>query len=356
MGELNLGRVVGPQGPQGNPGRDGMQGVQGEPGPPGAPGAPATINGRNILTLTAEAPVKATQVGDTLTIGLEGGAVSNRNLLDNWYFADPINQRGQAEYLVSGYTIDRWTINRATISLSSDGLSLTVKDGEANGYISTIIEANRLQTGSIYTLSLLTGDDLYFFSFRFNKVGDFNVFSSKKNNVQLQFVANSGIQSYTIILILHGSLTSSIFRAAKLELGPVQTLAHQDASGNWVLNDPPPNKALELAKCQRYQCLVGTSLLGNGYVDSKSIAAYICAPTPAPLRGKPALIDIHNNGGNLVVMGVSGPQTVPLSNCTVYSRDDNCVVLKIPGISETPGTPVSVYLLGELPLLLDANL
>ena len=42
--------------------------------------------------------------------------------------------------------------------------------------------------------------------------------------------------------------------AAKLELGPVQTLAHQDASGNWVLNDPPPNKALELLKCQRYFC------------------------------------------------------------------------------------------------------
>lgn len=40
--------------------------------------------------------------------------------------------------------------------------------------------------------------------------------------------------------------------AAKLELGPVQTLAHQDTDGNWVLNDPPPNKALELAKCQRY--------------------------------------------------------------------------------------------------------
>ena len=24
--------------------------------------------------------------------------VSNPNLLDNWYFADPVNQRGQAEY------------------------------------------------------------------------------------------------------------------------------------------------------------------------------------------------------------------------------------------------------------------
>ena len=41
-------------------------------------------------------------------------------------------------------------------------------------------------------------------------------------------------------------------KAAKLELGPVQTLAHKDENGNWILNDPPPSKALELAKCQRY--------------------------------------------------------------------------------------------------------
>ena len=42
-------------------------------------------------------------------------------------------------------------------------------------------------------------------------------------------------------------------QAAKLELGTVQTLAHQDDFGNWVLNDPPPDKTLELLKCQRYQ-------------------------------------------------------------------------------------------------------
>ena len=46
--------------------------------------------------------------------------------------------------------------------------------------------------------------------------------------------------------------STSYLKAVKLELGPVQTLAHQDADGNWVLNDPPPNKALELLKCQRY--------------------------------------------------------------------------------------------------------
>jgi len=43
----------------------------------------------------------------------------------------------------------------------------------------------------------------------------------------------------------------------KLELGSVQTLASQNADGTWELNDPPPNKALELLKCQRYQYVWG---------------------------------------------------------------------------------------------------
>ena len=47
--------------------------------------------------------------------------------------------------------------------------------------------------------------------------------------------------------------------AVKLELGPVQTLAHKEGD-TWVLNDPPPNKALELAKCQRYFCREETSI------------------------------------------------------------------------------------------------
>lgn len=40
-----------------------------------------------------------------------------------------------------------------------------------------------------------------------------------------------------------------IVMAVKLELGSIQTLAHQDADGNWILNDPPPDKGMELLKC-----------------------------------------------------------------------------------------------------------
>ena len=38
------------------------------------------------------------------------GIRNNDNLLDNWYLADPINQRGQKEYTGARYTIDRWKL------------------------------------------------------------------------------------------------------------------------------------------------------------------------------------------------------------------------------------------------------
>ena len=46
--------------------------------------------------------------------------------------------------------------------------------------------------------------------------------------------------------------------AVKLERGNSQTLAHQDAQGNWVINDIP-DKAQELWKCQRYYQLFSSA-------------------------------------------------------------------------------------------------
>jgi hypothetical protein len=44
--------------------------------------------------------------------------------------------------------------------------------------------------------------------------------------------------------------------AVKLELGSVQTLAHQDVDGNWVLNEIP-NYAEQLAICSQYDPTTG---------------------------------------------------------------------------------------------------
>ena len=52
------------------------------------------------------------------------GIRNNDNLLDNWYLADPINQRGQKEYTGARYTIDRWKLWSADgqLSIADDGI------------------------------------------------------------------------------------------------------------------------------------------------------------------------------------------------------------------------------------------
>lgn len=83
-------------------------------------------------------------------------------------------------------------------------------------------------------------------------------------------------------------------KAIKLEQGPVQTLAHQDADGNWVLNAPPPNKALELLKCQQYY--LGFSRwefwpivdVQQNYID-------FSIPGPVKMRTAPSIHNLVSN-------------------------------------------------------------
>lgn len=48
------------------------------------------------------------------------GVHSNENLLDNWYFPDPINQRGQEEYTGRRiYCIDRWALHAGNTTFNT---------------------------------------------------------------------------------------------------------------------------------------------------------------------------------------------------------------------------------------------
>ena len=52
---------------------------------------------------------------------------------------------------------------------------------------------------------------------------------------------------------------SATIIAIKLELGNTQTLAHQDSSGNWILNEIP-DFGEQLRRCQRYCRVIGGTL------------------------------------------------------------------------------------------------
>ena len=151
----------------------------------------------------------AQQIDDGLNIAR---GVSNPNLLDNWYFANPVNQRNVSGTIDAvGYFLDRWKLVSGSVTIGSNGITL-------NGTIVQILET---AVGTDVTASALTTEGV--------------VVASYDNN------------SKTISL----TGTGQTFVAAKLELGSQQTLAHQDADGNWVLNEIP-NYGEQLRRCQRY--------------------------------------------------------------------------------------------------------
>ncbi len=215
-----------------------------------------------------------------------GSQHSNPNLLDNWYFAAPINQRGEMSYynsngLISTYAIDRWKILKGvTLTVTKDGILLD--PGDAKRWILQIHEETYV--GRTVTLSALTSNGLICATYKAELSSAFvyDVSNDFGETIRIQISSSGAWQS------VYFCTAPTTLYAMKLELGPVQTLAHQDAGGNWVLNDPPPNRALELAKCQRHQLEVPA---GSQAVCQRILSNVISffMPTPASLRVNPKL-------------------------------------------------------------------
>lgn len=179
--------------------------------------------------------------------------LSNPNLLDNWYFAYPVNQRNVSGAIDAvGYFLDRWKLVSGSVTIGSNGITL-------NGTIVQILET---AVGTDVTASALTTEGV--------------VVASYDNN------------SKTISL----TGTGQAFVAAKLELGSQQTLAHQDADGNWVLNEIP-DYGEQLRRCQRY--FVNFNPYKMAYftmppaVASSPTQAYSGITLPVAMRAQPVV-------------------------------------------------------------------
>lgn len=175
--------------------------------------------------------------------------ISNRNLLDNGDFRNPVNQRGQTSYTGNGYGIDRWRVstNNSTAAVSVGDGCIDFTSDASGTYINFTSTVEKVQPGN-YTLSFLVDDHTKTQQIYVQGGASASVFDS--NLLTLPF---SVAETSAIAVGIQKKAASSTLKiyAAKLELGSVSTLAHQE-NGVWVLNDPPPNYAEELAKCQRY--------------------------------------------------------------------------------------------------------
>ena len=208
------------------------------------------VNGKVLtedVTLTGENIAVSTT--DSIPIS---GAVkyrTNPNLLDNWYFGRPVNQRGQTEYTAGGaYTLDRWWAQYdTTLSIVDGGIKIGGKCDVQQYFETTLPNAT-------YTLSLLykdrTGSDPLRLLIGNRTDGDLAQTESKDASGILS-VTFSTAKSNKVNFGFTGSTdNSATIIAIKLELGDTQTLAHKK-NGVWVLNEIP-DFGEQLARCQRY--------------------------------------------------------------------------------------------------------
>ena len=184
----------------------------------------------------------ATLISEALTkIPTTSGGGVNPNLLDNWYFGRPVNQRGQTEYTGDKYTVDRW-------HLTSDG-ALTVVDGGIRLTSGALFEPLEYELSSFLKGKTVT----YSFFFADNTLVTKSAvipstWGTWDGLIEIGDIQLIGLESGKRIWARYSSTTTAV--AAKLELGSVQTLAHKE-NEKWVLNEIP-DFGEQLARCQRY--------------------------------------------------------------------------------------------------------
>ncbi|WP_034972045.1 hypothetical protein, partial [Agathobaculum desmolans] len=104
------------------------------------------------VTLTGE-DIKVTGSDET-TIHTRLSEITNPNLLDNWYFGNPVNQRAASEYSGSwSYCIDRW-VAEGIITVGKEGVSASSRDASNPAYFLQRFE--HFPDGRQVTFSLLT--------------------------------------------------------------------------------------------------------------------------------------------------------------------------------------------------------
>ena len=305
----------------------------------------------------------------------------NPNLLDNWYFGNPVNQRGgrivpagtpyfvpgsstqsgvlsspatvigylnsgglypQVKvgsetritpigtdipgYVGAGYGIDRWKLDIGESVTIDNGLNIV----KANSYVGQYFDdfdkfIGRQLVGSV----LMSDGDLYTGTFVYNGVV----------NQGQTFFASSGFGMY--IQKLSNALTQVEFNtlvdnvkvlAVGLELGSQQTLAHQDANGAWVLNEIP-DYGEQLRRCQRYYQRLKAS---SGYMRFGISQPYTdtAAGVFIPLQGEMRTAPTMSSSGNFALFAGSAFHGVNLSLDTASPYN---VTLKATGTG-LPGT------------------
>lgn len=333
------------------------------------------------------------------------GTFTRPNLLDNWYFGNPVDQRkgyvvyaganlysdascttiaGQvaggpyaaraisaicvsftsnATYyckigdtgVVRGYitnwnqyTIDRWSTEgnageiKVVVSTGCvDVTNMLSQSVDHSIQFKQILPTEICLPGKTYTLSVLTKNVV-------GSVSGYLAQSGAPYGASFEFPITSGLSTYTGVMIdgqqrvgfSLGPGASMSLIAAKLELGPTQTLAHKEGE-RWVLNEIP-KYSRELLDCQMYNVKFGYAdkycILGSGVARDDTFVS-ITVPVPAELRTYPVVI--------LTGVIIIRHSDVVNQACTTLVLDAigvSSILLKIKASGLTPGDAYEAFL------------
>lgn len=234
----------------------------------------------------------------------------NPNLLDNWYFGNPVNQRGLTEYVISWnqYSVDRWSCEGDTVYVRIEQDGIVIKNNDSDGFqFKQILPDGLIPVGSAVTMSVLCTSVSGICRITYAQTNEPYSGSTQWAQIEAGVVTTShGVQiggQHKVIIFLGPGAEIKIL-AAKLELGSTQTLAHLE-NGNWVLNEIP-DYGEQLRKCQRYfvryafdtQRFIGVLNIdnansGQGYIN-----------LPVPMRATPTIsgpIGFYSTDNNVSV-------------------------------------------------------
>lgn len=259
--------------------------------------------------------------GDTIPVSAEDSTLisdalkyrTNPNLLDNWYFGRPVNQRDgyipkdifvkvyndvtctdyagpvnyypslikesngnfkynigstffyiKAEDTVSGYanvgyTVDRWKldIDIGTVAVESDGIVL---DGGSTGC--TLYELQEPALLSMLEGQILTFSAMYTILSQTGSPGVFGTATPGSYVARCIFGGSVGVKNVASGSAVMPTNLQSVswfyipagckikIHAVKVEIGGTQTLAHKE-NGAWVMNEIP-DFGEQLRRCQRF--------------------------------------------------------------------------------------------------------
>lgn len=168
-----------------------------------------------------------------------------KNLLDNWYFLNPVNQRGGTTYSGAVKMIDRWygEVGYSQLQVTGNGVKVYTSGSGHSGIVTQNVNGASTLLGATVNLSAIIDGELISDSATIPSSFQ-NATIINLSSIQL-YMTSSG---YLVVRMMSSSTSGIIVKAVKLELGTQQTLAHQE-NGVWVINEIPDYEE-ELVKCQ----------------------------------------------------------------------------------------------------------